>query len=219
MTEQFQLPEFVDNRGKLTFVEEIAHLPFEISKVYLIDSASVPEKIYLPGKTFLMTPVGSLTIDGTMHFHGIGEGVLADCNTGLSLKVSSGSTLLILSEKPIKSLTPLKLPFRARRVYFMSEIPEGKSRGSHAHLTTSQLIFTLNGKFDVELDNATTKKSVTLTSPLQPVEAPVGVWHTLHSFTNNAVCMVIASELFNPDDYISDYSEFLDISKSTPTND
>lgn len=215
MSDLFQLPEFIDSRGKLTFVEEVTHLPFQIRAVYLLAKEDIPDKILLPSHAFLMAPVGNIMVNSDTILHGINNGILTKPAEDIYLDKSSDSFLLILSEKTISHLTPLQIPFRARRAYFMTDIHKGKSRGNHAHLTTSQLIYSLQGAFEVELDNGTAKKSVRLTSPDFPVEAPIGVWHTLQKFTSDAVCMVFASELFNPDDYISEYSEFLDIIKSS----
>ena len=39
------------------------------------------------------------------------------------------------------------------------------------------------------------------------------VWRTLEDFSSGAVCLVLASELFDEDEYIYDYDEFLEIAK------
>lgn len=219
MSAKYKLPEFVDSRGRLTFVEEVTHLPFEIAEIYLLAGDAIPQNLSLAAQAFLMAPVGCVSVESDHLSNGITGGLLTDSHAELSLSATPESKLLILSAKPIPTLLPLKLPFRARRAYFMTDIPAGKIRGNHAHLTTSQLIFSLNGTFDVVLDNGTTGKSVTVTSDCLPVEAQLGVWHTLENFSADALCMVLASELFNPDDYISDYPEFLEIVNSSRKND
>ena len=156
MSDLFQLPEFIDSRGKLTFVEEVTHLPFQIRAVYLLAKEDIPDKISLPSHAFLMAPVGNITVNSDTILHGINNGILTKPAEDIYLDKSSDSLLLILSEKAISHLTPLQIPFRARRAYFMTDIHKGKSRGNHAHLTTSQLIYSLQGAFEVELDNGQT---------------------------------------------------------------
>ena len=40
-----------------------------------------------------------------------------------------------------------------------------------------------------------------------------GIWRQLDNFSSGAVCMVMASELYDEDDYIRDYDEFLKYEK------
>lgn len=76
------------------------------------------------------------------------------------------------------------------------------------------MIYALQGSFDVELDNGTFRETVSIIPDKQPVEVQLGVWHTLHTFSEDAICMVLASELFNPEDYISEYPEFSELRKT-----
>ena len=41
-----------------------------------------------------------------------------------------------------------------------------------------------------------------------------GIWRTLDDFSSGAVCMVMASELFEEEDYIRDYDEFIRYKKN-----
>ena len=38
---------------------------------------------------------------------------------------------------------------------------------------------------------------------------PINTWRTLDDFSSGAVCLVLASEHYEEDDYIYDYEEFL----------
>ncbi|MDE5744733.1 MAG: FdtA/QdtA family cupin domain-containing protein [Paramuribaculum sp.] len=213
MFKLFHLPEFRDSRGNLTFVEEVTHLPFEIRDVYLLSGGDIPDSISLDASALIMAPKGETIIAGKK-LTGIDTALLVSSQVSLPLTVTAETVLIILSAGPINGLTSLSLPFKPRRAYFMAEIPTGKSRGNHAHFATSQMIYALQGKFDIDLDNGTTQTTATIIEGGKPVEVQLGVWRTLHRFSPDALCMVLASELFNPDDYISEYPEFLERRKS-----
>lgn len=102
------------------------------------------------------------------------------------------------------------LPFDVKRVYYLYDVPGGESRGSHAHHDLSQLIIAVSGSFRVTLDDGTCKRSFFLNRPYQGLYVKPGMWRDLEDFSSGAVCMVLASEEYNADDYIRDYDKFLE---------
>lgn len=101
------------------------------------------------------------------------------------------------------------LPFEIKRVYWTYDIPGGESRGGHAHKNCHELIVAAGGSFDVTLDNGKEKQTYHLNHPYQGLYVETGIWRTLDDFSSGALCLVLASELFEEEDYIRDYSEFL----------
>lgn len=101
------------------------------------------------------------------------------------------------------------LPFDVKRVYYLYDVPGGESRGSHAHKELSQLIVAASGSFRVTLDDGTVKRSFTLNRPYQGLYVKPGIWRDLDDFSSGAVCLVLASEVYDKEDYIRDYQEFL----------
>ena len=101
------------------------------------------------------------------------------------------------------------VPFDVKRVYYLYDVPGGESRGSHAHKELSQLVIAASGSFRVTLDDGTVKRSFTLIRPYQALYIKPGIWRDLDDFSSGAVCMVLASEVYQPEDYIRDYDEFL----------
>ena len=67
----------------------------------------------------------------------------------------------------------------------------------------------LSGSFHVTLDNGFERKTVLLNHPWQGLLIDTNVWRTLDDFSSGAVCMVLASEHYEEEDYIYDYDEFL----------
>lgn len=101
------------------------------------------------------------------------------------------------------------LPFDVKRVYYLYDVPGGESRGSHAHKELSQLIIAASGSFNVTLDDGNAKRSFFLNRPYQGLLIKPGIWRDLDDFSSGAVCMVLASDFYKPEDYIRDYQEFI----------
>lgn len=103
----------------------------------------------------------------------------------------------------------IDVPFEIKRAYWTYDVPSGESRGGHAHKQLQQLLVAISGSFDVTLDNGQEKETVHLNHPYQGLLIPSMTWRTLEDFSSGAVCMVLASELYDEDDYIRDYEQFL----------
>ena len=101
------------------------------------------------------------------------------------------------------------VPFDIKRAYWVYVVPGGESRGGHAHKRLQQFVIALSGSFHVTLDNGHEKKTVLLNHPWQGLLIDTNTWRTLDDFSSGAVCLVLASELYDEDDYIYDYDEFL----------
>ncbi|MCR5198396.1 MAG: FdtA/QdtA family cupin domain-containing protein [Prevotella sp.] len=102
-----------------------------------------------------------------------------------------------------------EVPFDIKRAYWVYDVPGGESRGGHAHKRLRQLVIALSGSFTVTLDNGQERKTVLLNHPWQGLVIETNTWRTLDDFSSGAVCLVLASEHFDEDDYIYDYDEFL----------
>lgn len=101
------------------------------------------------------------------------------------------------------------VPFDIKRTYYLYDVPGGESRGGHAHRELSQLIIAASGSFTVTLDDANVKRTFTLNRPYQGLYIVPGIWRTLEDFSSGAVCLVLASHLYDEADYIRTYGEFL----------
>ncbi len=100
------------------------------------------------------------------------------------------------------------IPFNVRRIYYLYDIPGGESRGGHAHKELYQLIVAASGSFDILLDDGVNKKSVTLNRPNYGLMVVPGIWRELLDFSSGAICLVLASEKYDENDYIREYQTF-----------
>lgn len=101
------------------------------------------------------------------------------------------------------------IPFDIKRVYYLYDVPSGAERGGHAHKEQQEVLIALSGSFDVILNDGKTEKTVTLNKPNQGLLIGSGIWRELKNFSSGAVCLVIASDVFNEDDYIREFDEFI----------
>lgn len=105
------------------------------------------------------------------------------------------------------------VPFDIKRVYWTYDVPGGESRGGHAHKALYQLVVAMSGSFTVTLDNGEERKTILLNHPWQGLLIKPNTWRTLDDFSSGAVCMVLASEFFDEEDYIYEYSDFIQYMK------
>ncbi len=108
------------------------------------------------------------------------------------------------------------VPFEIRRVYWVYDVPSGESRGGHAHKKCKEVVIALSGSFHVTLDDGQTKETYLLNHPWQGLLIDTGIWRTLDDFSSGAVCLVLASDLFEEEDYIREYEEFIEEVKTHP---
>jgi len=100
--------------------------------------------------------------------------------------------------------------FDLKRVYYIYDVPEKAERGHHAHKTLHQLIVAISGSFHIKLDDGTRVWNVTLRDPKKGLLIRPGIWRELSDFSKGAICLVMASELYNEEDYIRNYYNFLE---------
>ena len=103
----------------------------------------------------------------------------------------------------------ITVPFDVQRVYYLYDVPGGEERGGHAHRELRQLIVAASGSFDVIIDDGKLKRTITLNRPYMGLLVVPGIWRELVNFSSGSVCLVLASHCYSEDDYVRDYSYFL----------
>ena len=106
-------------------------------------------------------------------------------------------------------LEVLELPFEARRTYFIQKVPHGAERGFHAHRSLRQILFAPQGSFEIDLITSYSKRSYSLNAlDGKALMVPPGYWRVISNFSEDAICMVIASEHYEEADYIRNFEEY-----------
>ena len=101
------------------------------------------------------------------------------------------------------------IPFRIKRVYYMYDTAPGVVRGKHAHKSLEHILVCIHGSGKVKLDNGRETKVVPLEQPYEGLYVANNMWREMYDFSEGAVLMVLASELYDEQDYIRDYDVFL----------
>ncbi len=102
----------------------------------------------------------------------------------------------------------LEVPFDIKRVYYLYDVPGGGERGGHAHKNLQQLVIAASGSFDITIDDGVNKKTVALNRPYMGLYIKPGIWRDISNFSSGAICLVLASEKYNEDDYIRNYAAY-----------
>lgn len=290
-TEIINLPKIIDNRGNLSFAEELNHIPFKIERTYWIYDVPGGEirggHAYKENQEFIIALSGSFDVvldDGkekktyslNRSYYGlyVPKGMwrqmqnfstnslalvlasipydendyirdydefLSQQVEGKKEKVKGKSDLLhkLTTSQPQKPTTSVydctmieldkhhsdrrgnitvvennkTVPFEIKRIYYLYDIPGGEERGAHAHRELRQLIIAASGSFDVVLNDGNVKRTFTLNRPYQGLLVVPGIWRELNNFSSGSVCLVLASMPYEVEDYIRDYSEFLEFKK------
>jgi len=100
------------------------------------------------------------------------------------------------------------VPFDIRRVYYLYDVPGGAERGGHAHKALEQLIIAMSGSFDVVLDDGRGKRRFHLNRSYFGLYVCPMIWREIDNFSSGSVCMVLASNLYDEDDYYRDYQNY-----------
>ena len=106
------------------------------------------------------------------------------------------------------------IPFNIKRIYYMYDIPEFINRGGHAHKELQQLFIAMHGSFEVCLDDGFKTKVYKLDNPRYGLYVSPITWREVRKFSKKAVCLVLASEHYDENDYYHNYQEFLNAVKN-----
>lgn len=113
------------------------------------------------------------------------------------------------SEGNIAVIENKTIPFKIKRVYYLYDVPSTAKRGGHAHKNLNQILIALSGSFNVVLNDGKNEEIVTLNKPDKGLLITSNTWRELENFSSGAVCLVLASEQFNEDDYIRNFEDFI----------
>ena len=111
-------------------------------------------------------------------------------------------------ERGAISVMDKELPFQVRRVFWLHHIADGKDRGEHALLDSTEIIVAVHGSFVVDLDDTVNKTSVLLDSPAKGLVIRPGIWFRTHSYKNDGVSLILAEEEYARNKYTYDYEEY-----------
>jgi UDP-2-acetamido-3-amino-2,3-dideoxy-glucuronate N-acetyltransferase len=101
------------------------------------------------------------------------------------------------------------LPFMPKRYFLVFDVPSREIRGEHAHRKLHQFLVCVKGSCSVMVDDGINREEYSLNSPGDALHIPPMVWGVQYKYSPDAVLLVLASDVYDPDDYIRDYNEFI----------
>jgi dTDP-4-dehydrorhamnose 3,5-epimerase-like enzyme len=102
-----------------------------------------------------------------------------------------------------------EIPFKIARVFYTFKNAPDIQRGAHAHRSCFQFLVCLSGSMEVIVNDGATERIIHLSTPDKGLLIPPLVWSYQQKYTSDAVCLVLASEVYSKSEYIYDYKEFL----------
>lgn len=111
-------------------------------------------------------------------------------------------------ERGAISVMDKELPFQVRRVFWLHHIADGKDRGEHALLDSTEIIVAVHGSFVVDLDDTVSKTNVLLDSPDKGLVIRPGIWFRTHSYKEDGVSLILAEEEYSRDKYTYSFEEY-----------
>lgn len=106
--------------------------------------------------------------------------------------------------------------FNAQRIYWLDNFLAGTIRGEHAHRNLNQILIQIRGRCEILLDDSVSKEIFILDQTSEyGIFVPRGIWRSIKSFSNDSLLMVVANMIFDPNDYLNTYEEFINWRKKT----
>ena len=102
------------------------------------------------------------------------------------------------------------IPFEIRRVYYIFDTKENERRGYHAHINLKQVAVCVKGSCKFLIDDGSERQDILLDSPEKGLLVEGLIWREMYDFSSDCVLLVLASELYDEDDYIRNYQKFMD---------
>ena len=103
------------------------------------------------------------------------------------------------------------IPFIPKRYFLVFNVPSEKTRGEHAHYKCQQFLVCIKGSCSVVVDDGKNRAEIQLNSPAQGIYLPALTWGIQYKYSIDAVLLAFASDFYEVNDYIRNYSEFIDI--------
>jgi hypothetical protein len=101
-----------------------------------------------------------------------------------------------------------KTPFEIRRLYYITDVSAGVRRGHHGHKKLQQVLICPIGSFEVKIINKYGEKNYVLDKPNIGLYVPEMSWRELYNFSKPSLCMVLASETYDKEDYMFNFQDF-----------
>lgn len=116
------------------------------------------------------------------------------------------------------NLTPIEemvdVPFDIKRIYYISKVPKGLARGSHAHRRIHQVLICINGSVRVKVKNPKEDSDFILNDSTVGLYLGPYTWSEMYDFTEDTILLVLASDYYDEREYIRNYDIYMEEAKN-----
>jgi dTDP-4-dehydrorhamnose 3,5-epimerase-like enzyme len=109
---------------------------------------------------------------------------------------------------------PKIIPFPVKRIFLVHHVSDFEVRGEHAHKKCWQFLLAAAGSITVDVNDGEVTETFLLNEPTKGLLIPPLIWGTQYNYSPDGSLLVLASEEFDPDDYLHNYDEFREYRKS-----
>lgn len=109
---------------------------------------------------------------------------------------------------------PKIVPFPVKRIFLVHHVSDFEVRGEHAHKKCWQFLIAAAGSITVDVNDGEVTETFLLNEPTKGLLIPPLIWGTQYNYSPDGSLLVLASEEFDPDDYLHNYDEFREYRKS-----
>ena len=106
-----------------------------------------------------------------------------------------------------------QIPFEIKRVFWIYDVPGGEKRGGHAYKSQQEVIIALSGSFDVVVNDGVSEQKFNLNRSYYGLYLPAGIWRHIENFSTNSLSLHISNAVFDENDYMRNFSDFLNYAK------
>ena len=103
----------------------------------------------------------------------------------------------------------IDVPFEIKRAFYIYGSDADVVRGCHANRKSEFVLINVAGNSKVKVKDGEGNEAIfCLNRPHTGIYLPTMVWKEMYDFSEDSVLLVLASEHYDPEEYIRDYEEF-----------
>ncbi len=104
------------------------------------------------------------------------------------------------------------IPFEIKRIFYIYGSASDVIRGQHANRKSEFLLVNVAGSSKVCVKDGKGNEAIfALNRPHTGIYIPAMIWKDMYDFSEDSVLLCLASEHYDPDEYIRDYDEFVKV--------
>ena len=101
------------------------------------------------------------------------------------------------------------VPFDIKRIFYIYGSDRDVIRGCHANRRTEFVLINVCGSSKVKVRYGRVEEIFVLDKPHTGIYLPKMTWKEMYDFSSDSILLVLASEPYEPKEYIRDYEEYL----------